>query len=241
MSSSGLDGASVVVTGAAGGIGAATAAWLRSEGCVVHALDRVVPVDEDGFVEVDVLDPASVGAAVAEVVQRSGRVDGLVAAAGRSEEPTPAEDMDVAVWDATTGVNLRGLFLTCQAVGRVMLERGSGSIVTIASMSGTHVVNVPQRQAAYNASKAGVLALTRSLALEWAPRGVRVNAVSPGYVDTPLLASKAELHRTWRERIPLERFATPDEVAAAAGWLLGAGSAYCVGTELLMDGGYSLP
>jgi len=237
----GLNEASVIVTGAAGGIGRATATWLQEAGCRVHRLDRVAPQDADGsFVEVDVLDQVSVGAAVDEVVRRCGHVDGLVAAAGLCEEPTAAEDMPVEAWDTTMNVNLRGVFLTCQAVGRVMLSQCSGSIVTIASMSGTHIVNVPQRQAAYNASKAGVLALTRSLALEWAPRGVRVNALSPGYVDTPLLASKTELHQTWRAAIPLDRFATAQEVAAAAGWLLSEESAYCVGTELLMDGGYSL-
>ena len=236
-----LDGAVVVVTGASGGIGRAVSERLGAEGAQVVDMDVRPPVEAGGhFVAVDVLDPASVDAAVAEVVERFGRIDGLVAAAGLSEEPTPAEDMPVEVWDRTIGVNLRGVFLTCQRVGRVMLAQGSGSIVTIASMSGNHVVNVPQQQAAYNASKAGVVALTKSLAYEWIPRGVRVNAVSPGYVNTPLLASKSELHQQWMGATPSGRFATTEEVAAAVRWLLSGESGFCVGTELLMDGGYSL-
>lgn len=121
-----------------------------------------------------------------------------------------------------------------------MVAQGAGRIVTIASMSGNHVVNVPQQQVAYNASKAGLVAMTKSLAQEWASRGVRVNALSPGYIDTPLLTSRADLHKGWLEGVPLGRFATPYEVAAAVGWLLSDEAAYCVGTELLMDGGYSL-
>ncbi|QXG75015.1 SDR family oxidoreductase [Modestobacter sp. L9-4] len=236
-----LDGAVVVVTGASGGIGRAVSERLGAEGARVVDMDVRAPAEAGGhFVAVDVLDPASVDAAVTEVVERFGRIDGLVAAAGLSEEPTPAEDMPVEVWDRTIGVNLRGVFLTCQRVGRVMLGQGSGSIVTIASMSGNHVVNVPQQQAAYNASKAGVVALTKSLAYEWIPRGVRVNALSPGYVNTPLLASKSELHEQWKGATPSGRFATTAEVAAAATWLLSSESGFCVGTELLMDGGYSL-
>jgi len=237
----GLDGAIVVVTGAAGGIGRAVSERLTADGAVVVDMDVRKPAEGSAhFVELDVLDPASVDAAVAEVVGTHGRIDGLVAAAGLSEEPTPVEDMPVEVWDRTQGVNLRGVFLTCQRVGRVMLAQGSGSIVTIASMSGNHVVNVPQQQAAYNASKSGVVGLTKSLAFEWIGRGVRVNALSPGYVDTPLLASKVELHPQWKGATPSGRFATTQEVAAAAAWLLGPESGFCVGTELLMDGGYSL-
>ena len=107
-------------------------------------------------------------------------------------------------------------------------------------MSGAHVVNVPQQQAAYNASKGGLVAMTKSLAYEWADRGVRVNALSPGYVDTPLLASKKFLHDRWKAATPLRRFAEPREVAVAAAWLLSDEAAFCCGTELLMDGGYSL-
>lgn len=231
----------IAVTGAAGGIGAEVSRWLDERGARVFALDRREPaVGSATFIATDVLDPASVDSAVAEVSKLGGRIDGLVAAAGLSEEPTPAEDMTVAVWDRTVGVNLRGVFLTCQSVGRVMLEQGHGSIVTIASMSGNHVVNRPQQQLAYNASKAGVVAVTKSLAFEWAARGVRVNAVSPGYVNTPLLASKAELHDEWKRATPLGRFATTAEVAAAVGWLLSDEAAFCCGTELLMDGGYTL-
>ena len=231
----------VVVTGASGGVGWATAAWLAEQGAAVFSLDRHRRDDVVGtFVEADVLDELSVEAAIAEVAAAAPRIDGLVAAAGLSEEPTPAEKMSLEVWQRSIGVNLTGVFLTCRAVGRVMLEQGAGSIVTIASMSGAHIVNVPQQQAAYNASKGGLVALTKSLAFEWAGRGVRVNAVSPGYVDTPLLGSKHELHEQWKGATPLRRFAEPWEVAAAAAWLLGDESAFCVGTELLMDGGYSL-
>jgi NAD(P)-dependent dehydrogenase (short-subunit alcohol dehydrogenase family) len=239
--SSGLHGSVLVVTGAAGGVGQAVSRWLLDAGAHVFDLDRRRPDPSVGtFVEVDVLDPASVEHAVGEVVAAAGRIDGLVVAAGLSEEPTPAEALSLSVWQRTLGVNLTGAFLTCQQVGRVMLAQGSGRIVTIASMSGAHIVNVPQQQAAYNASKGGLVALTKSLAYEWAQRGVRVNALSPGYVDTPLLASKSHLHGQWKAATPLRRFADPREVASAAAWLLSDEAGFCCGTELLMDGGYSL-
>lgn len=130
--------------------------------------------------------------------------------------------------------------LTCQTFGRIMLQQGNGRIVTIASMSGNHIVNRPQKQAAYNASKAAVTALSESLAAEWAPRGIRVNALSPGYIATPMVQSKKDLFDTWVEQIPFGRMATPQETAAAVGFLLSDDAAYFVGSELLMDGGYSL-
>jgi NAD(P)-dependent dehydrogenase (short-subunit alcohol dehydrogenase family) len=236
-----FEGTVIVVTGAAGGIGQAVSSWLAARGARVFDLDRRQPDPAVGeFVAVDVLDPDSIENAVAAVVATGGRIDGLVAAAGLSEEPTPAEDMPVEVWQRTIEVNLTGVFLTCQRVGRVMLEQGHGRIVTIASMSGAHVVNQPQQQIAYNSSKAGVVAMTKSLAFEWAARGVRVNALSPGYVDTPLLASKVAMHPIWKGAIPLGRFGEPREVAAAVGWLLSDAAAFCCGTELLMDGGYTL-
>lgn len=231
----------VVVTGAAGGVGQAVSAWLAERGARVFALDRRPPTAGRGeFVAVDVLSESSIDSAVEETLRLAGRIDGLVAAAGLSEEPTPAEEMHLETWRRTIGVNLTGAFLTCQRVGRVMLEQGTGRIVTIASMSGAHIVNVPQQQVAYNASKGGLVAMTKSLAYEWAGRGVRVNALSPGYVDTPLLGDKQDLHEQWKAVTPLRRFAEPAEVAAAVGFLLSDEAAFCCGAELLMDGGYSL-
>jgi NAD(P)-dependent dehydrogenase (short-subunit alcohol dehydrogenase family) len=233
----------VAVTGASRGIGRAISAHLTALGQTVIGLDREEPsepVPGVRSINVDVTVPSSIQAAVALIYETaSGPVD-VVACAGIVEDNVAAEDMPIELFDAVMGVNLRGLFLSCQAFGRELLARGGGSIVNIASMSGNHVVNFPQRQCAYNASKAGVTALTKSLAVEWGPRGVRVNAVSPGYVDTPLLALKAHQFQYWIPGIVLERFGQPDEVARAVAFLLSTDSSYCCGTELLMDGGFTL-
>ena len=162
-----LDGMQVAVTGGCGGIGLALCTWLTDCGATVYALDlKRVDGQYARFIETDVTLGPSIAGAADQVVKAAGRVDGLVTAAGVGENDVAAEDMDPSLFDRVIDVNLRGVFLTCQAFGRHMLERGAGSIVNIASMSGAHVVNVPQRQCAYNSSKAAVVALTRSLALE---------------------------------------------------------------------------
>jgi len=231
----------IAVTGGAGGIGLATCAWLTDHGAKVYALDLRRANDQIGtFVPTDVTDQDSVDRALAAVLAGAGQVDGLVAGAGIAEDDVAAETMDVAIFDRVLSVNLRGVFLSCQAFGRVMLEQGAGRIVAISSMSGNHIVNEPQRQCAYNASKAGVTALVKSLAVEWGARGVRVNALSPGYVDTPLNALKKHQHEFWKQRTVLPRFAEGAEIAAAVGYLLSDDAAFCCGTELLIDGGYSL-
>lgn len=235
----GVNGQVVAVTGAGGGIGAAVCQRLEAEGATVYALDLVVPAAGRG-IAADVTDPESLGQAVGAILAQEGRVDGMVAAAGVVEDDVPAETMSPDLFDRVLGVNLRGVFLTCQAFGRPMLERGRGSIVAISSMSGTHVVNTPQKQCAYNASKAGVSALTRSLAAEWGPRGVRVNAVAPGYVHTPLLSAKKHQFAGWLSQTPLGRMATPAEIAGTVAFLLSDDAAYYCGSELLLDGGYTL-
>lgn len=236
----GITGQVIAVTGATGGIGLAICERLREEGAVVYPLDLRVDDHDRYAITVDVTDPESSRAAVAEIAAREGRVDGLVAAAGVVEDDVAAEDMSPEVFDFTLGVNLRGLFFSAQAFGREFLARGGGSIVLISSMSGTHVVNVPQKQCAYNASKAGVSALARSLASEWASRGVRVNAVAPGYVDTPLLSKKQHQFDEWLGYTPAGRFARPEEIAGTVAFLLSDDSTYYCGSELLVDGGYSL-
>lgn len=231
----------MAVTGASGGIGRATCDWLAGRGATVYALDRQPVPDQVGsFIPLDVTDPAAVAAVAERIRDEAGRIDGLVAGAGICEDDVAAEAMAVETFDRTLAVNLRGVFLSCQAFGRIMLDQGHGRIVAISSMSGSHIVNEPQRQCAYNASKAGVTALVKSLATEWGPRGVRVNAVAPGYVDTPLTAHKPALHEFWVQRTVLRRMAEAAEIAAAIGYLLSDEAAFCCGTELLVDGGYSL-
>jgi NAD(P)-dependent dehydrogenase (short-subunit alcohol dehydrogenase family) len=233
----------VAVTGASGGIGQAITSYLVAQGLIVFGLDRVeAPGAQAGVtaINMDVTDPASVEEALVRVYETGpGAVD-LVCCAGIVEDNVAAEDMSTELFDSIMAVNLRGVFLSCRSFGRELLARGGGSIVNIASMSGNHVVNFPQRQCAYNASKAGVTALTKSLAVEWGPRGVRVNAVSPGYVQTPLLALKTHQFHHWMPGIVLGRFGEPDEVARAVAFLLSNDSSYCCGTELLMDGGFTL-
>ena len=235
----GLNGKVVAVTGSAGGIGEAVCARLIDEGASVYALDRTAsPLGESTIG--DITEPDAMAQVATRIAEREGRIDGLVAAAGVVEDDIAAEEMTLDEWDRTLGVNLRGLFITNQAFGRRMLAQNSGAIVNISSMSGNHVVNVPQKQCAYNASKAAVTALTKSLASEWADRGVRVNAVSPGYVATPLLARKAHQFRQWLDATPQQRMAEPSEIAAAVAFLLSDESGYFCGSELVADGGYSL-
>ena len=235
----GLDGMVVAVTGASGGIGRAVCDRLREEGARPFALD-FAETDVAEWISCDVTDPASVTAAADQVVARAGQVDGVVAGAGIVEGDIAAEEMEIEAFDRTIAVNLRGVFLTCQAFGRHMLGRGSGRIVAIASMSGNNVVNFPQNQCAYNASKAAVSALIRSLAVEWGPRGVRLNAISPGYVMTPIVAGKRHQWAQWTDGIVLGRLADPAEAAGLICFLLSDDAEYCVGTDLLMDGGFSL-
>jgi len=233
------EGKVVAVTGAAGGIGRAVCERLRLDGATVYGLDLRAPDGSHGLA-VDVTDAGSVEGAFGVIQQAEGRVDAVVAGAGIVEDDVAAETMSSAQFSAVLAVNLTGVFHTLTSAGRIMLEQGSGACVAISSMSGTHTVNTPQRQCAYNASKAGVSALVRSLAAEWADRGVRVNAIAPGYIATELLARKTHQFEQWLQHTPQGRMGLPEDVAGAVAFLLSDEAGYFCGSELLMDGGYSL-
>ena len=238
-----FSGRRIAVIGAVGGIGAYISESLHRQGATVYALDLRLPDGPDPAIaafEVDVNSEESVVAVVRELYALGDGAVELVNSAGIVENDVAAEEMSMETYDRVMGVNLRGVFLACREFGRELLERGGGAIVNVASMSGNHVVNFPQRQSVYNTSKAGVAALTRSLAVEWGGRGVRVNAVSPGYVDTPLNALKKHMHQSWIDGTIVGRFANLSEVSGAVEYLLSEEAAYCCGTELLIDGGSSL-
>ncbi|GAA0935846.1 SDR family NAD(P)-dependent oxidoreductase [Pseudonocardia zijingensis] len=238
-----FEGRRIAVTGAAGGIGLAICESLAAQGAQVHGLDLkgldALPAGATGH-ETDLTSEESVATTVRALYADDERPVDLVNCAGIVEDNVAAEDMPMAEFDRIMAVNLRGVFLTCREFGRELLARGGGAIVNIASMSGNAIVNFPQRQSVYNTSKAGVSALGRSLAVEWGPRGVRVNTVSPGYVDTPLNALKTDMHPQWRRETVLGRFAQPAEIAKAVEYFLSEESAFCCGAELLIDGGFSL-
>lgn len=238
-----FSGRRIAVTGAGGGIGAGICASLLTQGARVHGLDiRIDPVAAGvEAMTVDLSSESSVVDAVAALYRDDPTPVDLVNCAGIVEDDVAAEDMPMDLYDSVMGVNLRGYFLTCREFGRRLLASpGGGAIVNIASMSGNSVVNQPQKQCVYNTSKAGVSALTRSLAVEWGPRGVRVNAVSPGYVDTPLNALKQHMHPTWLADTVLGRFGTVSEISGAVEYLLSEEAAFCCGTEIVIDGGFSL-
>ena len=210
-----LKGQTAVVTGGAQAIGLACVEALAEAGAHVYIADRNLEVADKakaamkakGY-EVDVIamevtDSAQVDAGAARVMKERGRVDILVCNAGIARSETPAEDVTDEHWLNVIDVNLNGLFWCCRAFGKPMLAAGRGSIVNIGSMSG-FIVNKPQEQAYYNASKAGVHHLTKSLAAEWGARGVRVNAVAPTYLDTPLNAfvkSKPQMYEIGRAHV----------------------------------------
>jgi NAD(P)-dependent dehydrogenase (short-subunit alcohol dehydrogenase family) len=248
-----LKGRVAVVTGGAQGIGLACVEALSEAGAYVYIADRNLKIAQEAqaamkakgyagdVIEMEVTDSKQVDAAAARVMAQKGRVDVLVCNAGIARSQTPAEDVTDEHWLNVMDVNLNGLFWCCRAFGKTMLAAGRGSIINIGSMSG-FIVNKPQQQAYYNASKAGVHHLTKSLAAEWGARGVRVNAVAPTYINTPLTAHAKTNEATmgaWIDGTPMARMGEPDEIAAVVLFLASDAASLLTGSIVLADGGYT--
>ncbi|HEY7135758.1 MAG TPA: SDR family NAD(P)-dependent oxidoreductase [Acidimicrobiia bacterium] len=245
-----LDGKLALITGAMSGIGNACATRFAREGARIAGFDLVEPdsrwdpvrdaAPETASWQGDVRDEAAVARAASEVVERFGRVDVLVNAAGVATAGS-VDVLDAEEWNRVIGINLTGTFLTSKHVVPAMLAQGSGSIVNLASIEG---IEGFQSQAAYNASKGGVVLLTRNMAVDFAPHGVRVNCLCPGLIDTPLTAILHEpgleevMHRftSWH---PIGRRGRPEEVAAAALFLASDDASFVTGVALPVDGGFT--
>jgi 3-oxoacyl-[acyl-carrier protein] reductase len=237
-----------LITGAAHGIGRATAHYLAARGAALALADMdgdgvkataAALAEEDAAIfasPLDVRDTAAVKAFVDSAESALGPIDGLVPSAGVAQA-MPAERMDDAVWDRVIDINLSSVFRICREVGRRMLDRGHGAIVMLASV--TAKGGQPGR-ANYAASKWGIVGLTKTLAVEWGARGVRVNAVAPNGVDTPMIRDglpPAFVDDVMLDRTPLGRLARPEEVAAAIAFLLSDEATYVNGAVLEVDGG----
>jgi len=188
----------------------------------------------------DCTDEKQVNDMVAQVVSELGGLDFCHNNAGICIN-APAEEMSYEQWSKVININLTGIFLTDIAAGKYMLEHGGGSIINTASMSG-HIVNVPQPQCAYNASKAGVIQLTKSLAIEWAKRGVRVNSISPGYIGTELVNSSdflVPLIEKWNAMAPMGRLGRPEELQSICVYLAGDTSSFTTGSDFIIDGAFT--
>ncbi len=242
-----LDGQVAVVTGGASGIGHAIAQRYAASGAAVVIVDLDLAAAREAAgsigpavsaVVCDVTSSESVRAAVEEIVRARGQIDVLVNSAGVAQL-APAVELTDAQWDLTLAVNLGGTYKMCREVGRVMLARGSGKIINLASQAGSVAL---ADHVAYCASKFGVIGLTRVLALEWGGRGVTANTISPTVVLTPLGLQawdnpKGVAHQA---EIPVGRFAMPEEIAAVATFLASRASDMINGADLVVDGGFTI-
>ena len=246
-----LTGKTAVVTGGNTGLGQAFATALTEAGASVALAARTrerseavaKELSDSGAeaiaVDLDVTDRAQVGRMLDEVTERLGPVDVLVNNAGVCYH-RPAAEIPVEEWIDTFDVNVHGLWHCAQVVGTQMIERGGGVIVNIGSISAM-IVNRPQWQPAYNASKAAVHQLTKSLAAEWAPHNVRVNALAPGYVKTAMApVDEPQFRRHWIEDAAMQRYAMPEELGPSLVYLASDASSFMTGSVLVVDGGYTL-
>ena len=245
----GLDGKTAVVTGAARGLGSKIARALAENGAALvlsdieQPQDTVAAIQKSGgrciAVQADITDEDQVEAMAAKAVSEFGRVDILVNNAGVSQlSYTATQDLPKTEWDQIVEINLTGTFLCCKTFGRAMIKTGGGSIINIATTAG--ITGVP-RAPAYAASKAGVIGLTKSLALEWAECPIRVNVIAPHYLETPLtegLRASEKVYAGLIKQIPMKRFGKPAEVIGAVLYLASQASTYTTGSVLVVDGGY---
>jgi len=245
-----LDGKVAVVTGGNRGLGRAFATALGEAGAAVAILARDAAQTEvalgelrakgiraEGFTG-DVAHRPDVDRAADAIHAAFGRVDVLVNNAGTCVH-APAFEVTADQWRQVMDVNVDGVWNCCQAFGRKMADQGGGSIVNIGSMSAM-IVNRPQWQPGYNASKAAVHHLTKSLAAEWAPLSIRVNALAPGYTKTEMApVDRPEFRRQWIEDAPMRRYATPEEIAPSVVFLASPASSFMTGAILVVDGGYT--
>jgi NAD(P)-dependent dehydrogenase (short-subunit alcohol dehydrogenase family) len=242
-----LDGRVAIVTGGARGIGFETAKALKENGATVVIVDINVELGAKaskelavGFFQADLTQLDQVTSLASDIQHQHGRIDIAFNNAGVCVN-VPSEECSGEDWRRVIDINLNAVFYCCREFGKVMLKQGKGSIINTASMSGI-ISNTPQPQSAYNASKAGVIMLTKSLAGEWASRGVRVNAIAPGYIGTEMTKigmSNESWYKVWKEMTPMGRVGEPREVAAPVVFLASDASSYFTGSVLTMDGGYT--
>ncbi|WP_018664643.1 SDR family oxidoreductase [Heyndrickxia acidiproducens] len=248
-----LDGKKIFVTGGARGIGKSVATAFAEAGADLAIVDLDIKEAEKTAkeleekhlikalaVQADVTKPEDVNAMISKVLDTFGRIDVAFCNAGICLN-VPAEEMTFEQWKKVIDVNLTGIFLTAQAAGKIMIKQGGGSIINTASMSG-HIVNVPQPQCSYNASKAGVIQLTKSLAVEWAEKNVRVNCISPGYMGTELTLNSPSLKpliEQWNNMAPLHRMGKPEELQSICVYLAGDTSTFTTGADFIIDGAFT--